>query len=142
MSKRFIMLSIVAVAILAAIGSAIYMYRRPTAARLISFRTWINNPASRPNWKLSPVPNADQPPLSFPLMALSDSYGETHFAPVTSTKALISSQGPKSDVTRVIAAYPRLSVPPARLEIIRHSTSTQRPAQSRQSDMVVLHPYG
>jgi len=45
MSKRFIILSIIAVAILTAIGSAIYLYR-PNAAHLASFRSWIKNPAS------------------------------------------------------------------------------------------------
>ena len=45
MSKRFIMLSILVVAVIAAIGSAIYLYR-PNAVRFSSFRSWIRNPTS------------------------------------------------------------------------------------------------
>jgi len=45
MSKRFVILSILAVAIIAAVGSALYPYR-PNAARQGSFRTRIRIPAS------------------------------------------------------------------------------------------------
>ena len=45
MSKRFLILSILIIAIVAAVGSAFYLYK-PNAVRLSSFRTLRSNPAS------------------------------------------------------------------------------------------------
>jgi peptidoglycan LD-endopeptidase LytH len=65
MSKRFLTLSIIIVAILTAAVTAYTMYR-PNAARLNKFRQWIQSPASHPDWKLAAGTRCGSAPFLFP----------------------------------------------------------------------------
>ena len=105
MSKRFIMLSIIAVAIIAAIGSAIYLYR-PNATRLVSFRTWINNPASRPDWKLAAGSQCGSAPFIFPTEGFVGFLWGDSFRPGHTHQGIDIFAGTDVNITPIIAAYP------------------------------------
>src|SRR5512134_3956735 len=105
MSKRFLMFSIAAVALIAAIGTAYYSYR-PNAARMVSFRAWMNNPASHPDWKLSAGSQCGSAPFIFPTDGFAgflwgDSMGRLH-----KHQGIDIFAGTDVTITRVIAAYP------------------------------------
>lgn len=105
MPRRFLMLSIVFVAILAAIGTAIYLYR-PNAARLVSFRQWIRNPTSRPNWKLSAGSQCGSAPFLFPTDGFVGFLWGDSFRPGHIHQGIDIFAGTDVGVTRVISAYP------------------------------------
>jgi hypothetical protein len=105
MSKRFIMLSIVIVAILAAIGSAIYLYR-PNAARIVSFRSWIQNPASNPSWKLAAGSQCESAPFIFPTDGFVGFLWGDSFRPGHTHQGIDIFAGTDVNVTQVISAYP------------------------------------
>ncbi|NTU55432.1 MAG: hypothetical protein HGA79_04215, partial [Anaerolineales bacterium] len=105
MPRRFLMLSIVFVAILAAIGTAIYLYR-PNAARLVSFRQWIRNPTSRPNWKLSAGSQCGSAPFLFPTDGFVGFLWGDSFRPGHTHQGIDIFAGTDVGVTRVISAYP------------------------------------
>ena len=65
MPKRHLLISISVVAVITALITAWFMYR-PNSARLLAFRTWINNPASHPDWKLSAGSQCGSAPFLFP----------------------------------------------------------------------------
>jgi hypothetical protein len=77
MNKRFLIVSILAVAAIAAAGTAYTLYR-PNSARLLSFR------------------NADPHRFNSRPMDSSAFYGAIPFAPATVTRASTSSPEPKS----------------------------------------------
>ena len=105
MSKRFLILSIAAVAIIAGIGSAVYLYR-PNAARLVSFRSWIKNPASRPDWKLAAGSQCGSAPFIFPTDGFVGFLWGDSFRPGHSHQGIDIFAGTDIGITRVIAAYP------------------------------------
>jgi peptidoglycan LD-endopeptidase LytH len=105
MPKRFLMLSIAFVAILAAIGTAVHLYR-PNAARLVSFRTWIRNPASRPDWKLTAGSQCGSAPFIFPTDGFVGFLWGDSFGPGHTHQGIDIFAGTDVGVTRVISAYP------------------------------------
>lgn len=105
MSKRFIILSIVVTALLAGIGSAFYYYR-PNAARLVSFRIWINNPASRPDWKLAAGTQCGSAPFLFPTDGFVGFLWGDSFRPGHTHQGIDIFAGTSVGVTRVISSYP------------------------------------
>lgn len=105
MSKRFIMLSIVFVAIIAAIGSAIYLYR-PNTARITSFRSWIRNPASRPDWKLAAGSQCGSAPFIFPTDGFVGFLWGDSFRPGHTHQGIDIFGGTDVNITQVVAAYP------------------------------------
>ncbi|HSM70783.1 MAG TPA: M23 family metallopeptidase [Anaerolineales bacterium] len=105
MSKRFIVLSSLVVATLAAIGSAIYFYR-PNAARLVTFRSWIRNPASRPDWKLAAGSQCGSAPFLFPTDGFVGFLWGDSFRPGHAHQGIDIFAGTDVNVTRVISAYP------------------------------------
>jgi len=105
MSKRFVLLSIIIVAILAAIGSAIYLYR-PNKARIASFRSWIISPASRPGWKLSAGSQCGSAPFIFPTDGFVGFLWGDSFRPGHSHQGIDIFAGTEVNITRVISAYP------------------------------------
>ena len=105
MSKRFIMLSIVFVAMITAIGSAIYLYR-PNTARIVSFRSWIRNPASRPDWKLAAGSQCGSAPFIFPTDGFIGFLWGDSFRPGHTHQGIDIFAGTEIGVTHVIAAYP------------------------------------
>jgi murein DD-endopeptidase MepM/ murein hydrolase activator NlpD len=105
MPRRFLVLSIVLVAVIAAIGTAYYTYR-PNAARLEKFYLWIRNPASRPDWKLTAGTQCGSAPFLFPTDGFVGFLWGDSFRPGHAHQGIDIFAGMEAGVTRVIAAYP------------------------------------
>ena len=104
MPKRFLIISIVIVAIITATITAYYMYR-PNAARIVKFRQWINDPASHPDWKLIAGSQCGSAPFLFPTDGFvgflwGDPMGRLH-----RHQGLDIFAGTDVGMTKVIAAY-------------------------------------
>jgi peptidoglycan LD-endopeptidase LytH len=104
MSKRFLMLSILFVIVIAA-ATAYYTYR-PNAARLDKFYQWRRNPAAHPDWKLAAGSQCGPAPFLFPTDGFAgflwgDSFGLRH-----THQGIDIFAGTDIGITRVIAAYP------------------------------------
>jgi len=106
MSKRFLMLSIVIVAVIAAAVTAYYSYR-PNAVRVDKFRQWMRDPASHPDWKLvAGTQCSGTAPFLFPTDGMvgflwGDLMGRLH-----NHQGIDIFGGTDVGVTQVIAAYP------------------------------------
>ena len=105
MDKRFLIASIIIVALLAAGGTAYYLYR-PNAARMLSFRTWINNPASHPDWKLAAASQCGAAPFHIPTDGFVGFLWGDSFRPGHSHQGIDIFAGTGIGVTRVVSAYP------------------------------------
>ena len=106
MPKRFLILSIVVVAIVTAIAAAYYLYR-PNSARLLAFRSWINNPASHPDWKL---PAGSQcsgtAPFLFPTNGMVGFLWGDRMSLNHLHQGIDIFAGTNVNITKVISAYP------------------------------------
>ena len=105
MSKRFMILGIVIVAI----GTAgFYLFRnyRPNAARLVVFRTWRNNPASHPEWKLEAASQCGSAPFHFPTDGFIGFLWGDSFRPGHGHQGIDIFAGTDIGVTPVVSAYP------------------------------------
>ena len=105
MSKRFLIISIIIVAVLAAAATAYYTYR-PNAPRVDKFRQWMQNPASHPDWKLVAGSQCGSAPFLFPTDGLAgflwgDSFGLRH-----THQGIDIFAGTDVGITPVVAAYP------------------------------------
>ena len=105
MPRRYLLPSIVIVAILTAGITAYFMYR-PNAARLLAFRTWINDPASHPDWKLSAGTQCGTGPFLFPTDGFVGFLWGDSFRPGHAHQGLDIFAGTEVGVTKVISAYP------------------------------------
>ena len=105
MQKRTLFLSIALVTLLAAAGTAYYLYR-PNSARLLAFRTWIRNPASHPDWKLAAGSQCGWAPFSFPTDGFVGFLWGDSFRPGHTHQGIDIFAGTEIGVTRVISAYP------------------------------------
>ena len=105
MPKRFLLLSIVVVATITAIGTAIYMYR-PNTARLLSFRTWMNNPTSNPNWKLAAGSQCGSAPFIFPTDGFVGFLWGDSFRPGHKHQGIDIFAGTDVGIVQVVSAYP------------------------------------
>jgi peptidoglycan LD-endopeptidase LytH len=105
MPKRILLLSIIVVAIIAAGGTAYYLYR-PNSARLLVFRTWIRNPASHPDWKLVAGSQCGAAPFHFPTDGLVGFLWGDSFRPGHRHQGIDIFAGTEIGVTRVVSAYP------------------------------------
>lgn len=105
MPKRTMVLSIVFVALVAAAGTAYYLYR-PNSARLLAFRTWINNPASHPEWKLAAGSQCRAAPFHFPTDGFVGFLWGDSFRPGHTHQGIDIFAGTEVGVTRVVSAYP------------------------------------
>ena len=104
MSKRFLILSIIVVAVIT-IGVTAYTIYQPNAKRMVSFRAWMNNPASHPDWKLVAGSQCGSAPFTFPTDGFAgflwgDSMGRLH-----SHQGIDIFAGTDVGTTRVISAY-------------------------------------
>lgn len=104
MSKRFLLSSIAVVAILAAAGTAYYLYR-PNSARLIAFRTWIRNPASHPDWKLSAGSECGSAPFHFPTDGFVGFLWDDSFRIGHRHQGIDIFAGTDAGITPVVSAY-------------------------------------
>jgi len=105
MPKRFLILSIVIVAVIAAGITAYYTYS-PNSVRVDKFRQWIQNPASHPDWKLVAGSQCGSAPFLFPTDGFAgflwgDSFGLRH-----THQGIDVFAGTDVGLTHVIAAYP------------------------------------
>jgi peptidoglycan LD-endopeptidase LytH len=105
MSKRFLALSVTAVAVLTAATYAWFQYR-PNAARLLSFRAWMNNPASHSDWKLAAGTQCGTAPFLFPTDGFIGFLWGDSFRPGHSHQGIDIFAGTDVGITRVISAYP------------------------------------
>jgi len=105
MPKRFLMLSIVIVAVLAVGITAYYTYS-PNSVRVDKFRQWIRNPDSHSDWKLVAGTQCGSAPFLFPTDGFAgflwgDSFGLRH-----THQGIDVFAGTDVGITGVIAAYP------------------------------------
>lgn len=105
MSKRFLLISIIIVALITAGVTAYFLYR-PNAARLIKFRQWINNPASHSDWKLLAGSQCGSAPFLFPTNGMvgflwGDEMGGFHMH-----QGIDIFAGTNIGITKVVAVYP------------------------------------
>lgn len=105
MPKRTIILSIIFVAIITAAGIAYYIYR-PNSARLLAFRTWMNNPASHPDWKLAAGSQCGSAPFHFPTDGFIGFLWGDSFRPGHTHQGVDIFAGTDIGVTRVVSASP------------------------------------
>ena len=105
MSRRFLITSIALVAIVTAAITAYFLYR-PNTARLLSFRTWINNPASHPEWKLAAGTQCGSAPFIFPTDGFIGFLWGDSFRPGHTHQGIDIFAGTDVGITRVISAYP------------------------------------
>lgn len=105
MSKRFLIISCIIVAVAAAVVTAYYLYR-PNALRVAKFRQWIQDPAAHPDWKLVAGSQCGSAPFRFPTDGFAgflwgDSFGLRH-----THQGIDVFGGTDVGVTPVVAAYP------------------------------------
>ena len=105
MPKRFLIISIVIVALITAAITAYYMYR-PNAARLLAFRAWMRDPASHPDWKLIAGTQCGSAPFLFPTDGMigflwGDTMGHLH-----KHQGIDIFAGKDIGITKVVSAYP------------------------------------
>jgi peptidoglycan LD-endopeptidase LytH len=105
MSKRFLMISILIVAIAAAAITAYYLYR-PNAARVNKFRQWMRDPGAHPDWKLTAGSQCGSAPFLFPTDGFAgflwgDSFGLRH-----THQGVDIFAGTDVGITPVVSAYP------------------------------------
>ena len=105
MSKRFLILSIILVTVIAAAATAYYTYR-PNIARLDKFRQWRRDPTSHADWSLVAGTRCGTAPFLFPTDGFAgflwgDSFGLRH-----THQGIDVFAGTDVGITRVIAAYP------------------------------------
>lgn len=106
MNKRFVFASTLIVAAITAVGTAYYLYYRPNSARLLAFRTWINNPASHPDWKLSAGTQCESAPFHFPTDGFVGFLWGDSFRVGHRHQGIDIFAGTEIGVTRVVSAYP------------------------------------
>ena len=105
MSKRFLTISIIIVAVVTAAVTAYTLYR-PNAVRVDKFRQWMRNPASHPDWKLLAGSQCGPAPFLFPTDGFAgflwgDSFGLRH-----THQGIDIFAGTDIGLTKVISAYP------------------------------------
>ena len=105
MDKRFFFASILGVALIAAAGTAYYLYH-PNAARMLAFRNWIRNPASHPEWKLSAGSQCEAAPFHFPTDGFVGFLWGDSFRPGHRHQGIDIFSGTGIGVTPVVSAYP------------------------------------
>jgi len=104
MPKRYLILSIVIVAMITAGITAYYTYS-PNSIRVDKFRQWIRNPAAHPDWKLVAGSQCNSAPFLFPTDGFAgflwgDSFGLRH-----THQGIDVFAGTDVGLTEVISAY-------------------------------------
>jgi len=105
MPKRFLVISILIVAVITALLTAYFMYR-PNSARMLSFRSWMKDPASHPDWKLTAGSQCGSASFLFPTDGFigflwGDSMGHLH-----KHQGIDIFAGTDIGITKVVSAYP------------------------------------
>jgi len=94
--------------IVAIVTTLFYLYRtyRPNAARLVSFRTWMRNPISHPDWKLAAGSQCGSAPFLFPTDGFVGFLWGDSFRPGHKHQGIDIFAGTGINITHVISAYP------------------------------------
>lgn len=105
MSKRFLTISIIIIAVVSALATGYYMYRT-NAGRADKFYQWMRNPASHADWKLLAGSQCNSAPFLFPTDGFvgflwGDSFGLRH-----THQGIDIFAGTDINITQVISAYP------------------------------------
>ena len=105
MSKRFLIVSMIVVAVVTAAIAAYYLYR-PNVVRINKFRQWMKDPASHSDWKLLAGSQCGSAPFLFPTDGFAgflwgDSMGRLH-----THQGIDIFGGTDINITKVISAYP------------------------------------
>jgi hypothetical protein len=105
MSKRFLAISILIIAVVTALATGYYMVRA-NAGRGEKFYQWMRNPASHPDWKLLAGSQCGSAPFLFPTDGFvgflwGDSFGIRH-----THQGIDIFAGTDVNLTKVISAYP------------------------------------
>lgn len=105
MSKRFVIFSATVVAL---IVGGYYLYRtyRPSSARLVAFRAWMQDLASHPEWNIQAGTRCGDAPFIFPTNGLVGFLWDDSFRPGHRHQGIDIFGGEGVGVTPVIAAYP------------------------------------
>jgi len=104
MPKR-LLLSIVFVTAMV-LGIMLYRISRPAGERLLTFRAWMNDPASHPEWKLHAGSRCGEAPFIFPTDGMVGFLWDDSFRPGHHHQGLDIFGGEGVGVTPVISAYP------------------------------------
>lgn len=97
--------SILIVATLTAVITAWFMYR-PNSTRLLSFRAWINDSSSHPDWKLPAGTQCGSAPFLFPTDGFIGFLWGDSFRPGHTHQGIDIFAGNDIGTTQVISAYP------------------------------------
>jgi hypothetical protein len=105
MSKRFLAISILIIAVVTALATGYYMVRT-NAGRAEKFYQWMKNPASHADWKLLAGSQCGSAPFLFPTDGFvgflwGDSFGLRH-----THQGIDIFAGTDINITQVISAYP------------------------------------
>lgn len=105
MSRRFLIISIVIVAVVAA-GITTYYSYNPNSVRVDKFGQWIRNPASHPGWKLAADSQCNSAPFLFPTDGFAGFLWGDSFGLRPAHQGIDVFAGTDVGLTKVIAAYP------------------------------------
>jgi len=105
MSKRFMLVSIIVVALVTAAATAYYLYQ-PNVARINKFRQWMKSPASHADWKLLAGSQCGSAPFLFPTDGMVGFLWGDSFRPGHSHQGIDIFAGTDINITKVISAYP------------------------------------
>lgn len=105
MSKRFLLFSILGVAVVVAAVVVYYNYR-PNAVRVSKFHEWMRDPGSHPDWKVAAGSRCGAAPFVFPTDGFAgflwgDPMGRLH-----THQGIDIFAGTDVGITPVVAAYP------------------------------------
>jgi hypothetical protein len=106
MSRRSILILLMATTAVITAGIAAYYLYRPNSARLLAFRTWIRNPASHPDWKLAAGSQCGSAPFHFPTDGFVGFLWGDSFRPGHTHQGIDIFAGTDVGVTPVVSAYP------------------------------------
>jgi peptidoglycan LD-endopeptidase LytH len=105
MGKRFIIVSIIVVACIAAAGTVYYLYR-PNTARMLAFRSWMRDPASHSDWKIPAGSQCGSAPFHFPTDGFVGFLWGDSFRIGHRHQGIDIFAGTDIGVTNVVSAYP------------------------------------
>ena len=105
MSKRFLIVSIIVIAVITAAITAYYLYR-PNAARLNKFHQWMKNPALHSDWKLLAKSQCNSAPFLFPTDGLVGFLWGDSMAKLHAHQGIDIFAGTDIGITKVVSAYP------------------------------------
>ncbi|HEX6034919.1 MAG TPA: hypothetical protein VFY83_10810, partial [Anaerolineales bacterium] len=106
MSKRSIILLLIAATAIVTAGITAYYLYQPNAVRVSKFRQWMRDPASHPDWKLTAGSQCGTAPFLFPTDGFAgflwgDSFGLRH-----THQGIDVFAGTDVGVIPVVSAYP------------------------------------